>query len=103
MLASSRLHLLCLMPLRLLQHFIVRRRLVFVVIRLDVIFAHWMIFETVPHQQPPQIGMSVKPNSVKIENLPLLKFRATPDRRERWNVNFVGSIPGAKSNHDWPM
>src|SRR5262249_20073738 len=65
---------------RFLQHRIVRCWLVFVIIRLPVVFAHRMIFELVPHQDPAQIGVAIEMNAVKIENLALLKFCAPPDR-----------------------
>ena len=48
-----------------------------------VILAHRMIFELVPHQDAPQIGMAVETNAVEIENFALLKFGAAPNRRER--------------------
>jgi hypothetical protein len=71
------------MLLRFLQHFVVRRRLVFVIVRLAIIFPHRVIFELIPHQDAAQIGMTVEANAVEIENFALLKFRAPPDRRER--------------------
>ena len=51
-----------------------------------------MIFELVPHQNPPQIGMTVETDAVEIENLALLEFGAAPDRRERWQMRAVGAI-----------
>src|SRR5439155_13324782 len=63
-----------------LQDVVVRRRLVFVIVRLTIILPHRVIFELIPHQDTPQIGMTVEPNAVKIENLALLKFRAAPAR-----------------------
>ena len=64
------------MFLRALEHFVVRRRLVFVIVRLDVILAHRMIGKLIPHQDAAQIGMAVEMNAVEIEDLALLKFRA---------------------------
>ena len=64
------------------QHFVMRRRLVFVIIGLAIIFPHREIFELVPHQDPPEIGMTFEMDAVKIEDLALLKFRAPPDRSE---------------------
>ncbi len=68
------------MLFRLLQHIFVRRRLVFVIVRLTIILPHRVIFELVPHQDAAQIGMAFELNTVKIKNFPLLKFRAAPDR-----------------------
>src|ERR1700693_2732704 len=70
----------CVMFLCALEHFIVRRRFPFKVVRLLVILAHGMIFEFVPHQNSSQIGMPIEMNSVEIENLPFLKFCASPHR-----------------------
>src|ERR1700750_1630725 len=67
------------MLLRALQNFVVRRRLVFVIVRLPVIFSHREIFEFVPHQDAAQIGVTVEPDSVEIENFALLEFGAPPD------------------------
>src|ERR1043166_7205612 len=67
----------------LFQHLIVGRRFVFVIVRFAIIFAHWIILEFIPHQNPPEIGMAVEANSIKIENFALLKFGAAPDGSER--------------------
>src|ERR1700733_560199 len=67
-------------PLRLLQHSIMRRRLILVVVRFHIILAHRMVFKFVPHQYAPQIGMAFEDNSVQVEDLPLLKLRAAPHR-----------------------
>ena len=56
------------------QHFIVRRRLVFVIVGLDVILAHGVVLELVPHQNAAQVGMAVEDDAVEIEDLALLKF-----------------------------
>src|SRR6266508_4319194 len=76
-LRSRRIMLFC-----ALEHIVVRRRLVFVVVRLAIIFAHWMINKFIPHQNAPQIGMVVEAHAIKIKNLALLKFRAPPNGRE---------------------
>ena len=65
------------------EHVVVRCRFPLKIVRLNVIFAHWMIFEFIPHQDPPQIGMPIEVNAVKIKNLALLKLGAAPDRGER--------------------
>src|SRR6266480_7576121 len=80
------------MPFRSLQHLIMRRRLVFVVVGLAIIFTHWKIFEFVPHQNAAQIGMSVEINSVEIENFALLKLRAPPNWRQRRQPRAIRSI-----------
>src|SRR5262249_46374875 len=86
------------MPLRLLQYFVVRRRLPFIVIRLTIIFAHRIIFELVPHQNTSQIRMPLKPNAVKIEDLTLLKLATAPYRRQRWQAVSVCAIACAHAN-----
>src|SRR5260370_7053173 len=80
------------MLLRFHQHVVVRCRFVLVVIRLDVIFAHGMIFKFVPHQYTAQIGMAVEDDSVKVKDLALLKFCTAPNRCKRWQMNFVGPV-----------
>src|SRR5438270_8961300 len=64
------------------EHVIVRRRLPFVIVRVPIIFAHRMIDKLVPHQNPAKIGMTVKMNSVEVEDFTLLEFGASPDRRQ---------------------
>ena len=91
------------MLLRPLQHFIVRRRFPFVIVRLTVIFPHRMILKLVPHQNPPQIGMTVEADAVQIENFALLEFGASPDRRERWQMGTVCAISCAHANDDRAM
>ena len=80
------------MLFRFLQHIVVRRRFLFVIVGLTIIFPHRMIFKFIPHQNPPQIGMAVEVNAVQIENFALLKFRAPPDRRERWQARSLCAI-----------
>src|SRR5437016_2546133 len=60
------------MLFRLFQHVIVRRRLPFVIVRLAIIFSHWVIDKFVPHQNPTQIRMAIETNSVEIEDFTLL-------------------------------
>src|SRR4030095_1789575 len=47
--------------------------------------------------------MAFEANTVKIENLALLKFRAAPDRRERWQTRARPAIIRAHSNNHRPM
>ncbi len=85
------------MLLRLCQNFVVRRRLVLVVVRLYIIFSHRMIFELIPHQNTAQVGMAIEDDPVQIEDLALLKFRTAPHRRTSdgrctWSVRFTVRI-----------
>ena len=64
------------MLLRLLEHVVVRSRLVFVIVRFAIIFAHRVIDKFVPHQNPSQIRVAIEANTVEVKNFPLLKFRA---------------------------
>ena len=91
------------MLFRLLQHVVVRRRFVFVIVRLAIILAHRIILELVPHQNAPQIRMAVEANAVEIENLALLKFRAPPDRRERRQTRALRAIGRAHANDHRPV
>ena len=75
------------MPLGFLQHFVVRRGFVFVIVRLDVILAHGMGRELVPHQDAAQVGMTIEYDAVEIENLALLEFAAAPYRCERGQMS----------------
>ena len=65
------------------EHVVVRCGFLFVIVRLDVILAHRIIHELVPHQNSPQVGMTFEVDAVEIEDLALLKFGASPDRGER--------------------
>src|SRR5438445_5076761 len=64
------------MFLRLLEHVVMRSRLVFVIVRFAIIFAHRVIDKFIPHQNPPQIRVAIEVNTVEIKDFPLLKFRA---------------------------
>src|SRR5579859_1467086 len=85
------------------ENFVMRRRLVFVVVRLNVILAHRMVDETVPHQDTPQIRVAVEDDTVKIVNFTLLKLGAAPDRRERRNLILCGAVASAESHDDGAM
>ena len=60
------------MLFRFFQHVIVRRRLPFVIVRFAVVFSHRVIDKLVPHQNSPQIGMTLEMDPVEIENFSLL-------------------------------
>src|SRR5437879_5575672 len=87
------------MSLRLLQHIVVRSRLVFVIVWFTIILPHWVIFELIPHQDAPHIGMALKPNTVKIENFALLKFCTAPDWCERRQPRSGCAISSTHSNN----
>src|ERR1017187_9707835 len=80
-----------------LQYVVVRGWLVFVVVRVHVIPAHGMVLELVPHQQAPQIGVTIEDDSEEIEYLTLLQFGAAPDRRKRGQMDAVGAVPRAQA------
>src|SRR5216110_229536 len=80
------------MLLRSREDLIMRRGFPFVIIRLPIIFAHRIVFKLVPHQNPAQIGMTIEPDAIEIEDLALLKLGAAPDRRKRWQVGTVCAI-----------
>ena len=82
------------------QDFIVRGRFPFEIVRRNVILAHRMIFEFVPHQNPPQIGMPVEMDAVEIEDFALLKFGAAPHRGERWQMRPIYAIRRPHSNNE---
>ncbi len=54
------------------------------VIRLDVIAAHGVVFELIPHENAAKVWMAGKNDAEEIEDFAFLKFCRTPDRRERW-------------------
>ena len=58
-------------------------RFVLVIVRLLIVLAHWMIGESVPHKNSPQVRMAFKTHSKKIEDLALLQFSAPEHRRQR--------------------
>ncbi len=82
------------------QDFVVRRRLVFVIVRLDVVPAHGVVLETIPHQDAAQIGMAVEDDAVEVEDFPLLKFGAAPDGSERGQMDPFAAIFGAHAEND---
>src|ERR1700745_3512886 len=86
-----------------LQHIVVRSRLVFVIVWFTIILAHWVIFELIPHQDAPHIGMIVEANAVQIEDFSLLKFCTAPDWRERRQPRFGRAMSSAHSNDYRPM
>src|SRR5581483_2866529 len=81
-----------------LQNFVVRRRFVFVIVRLLVVFAHRIIFELVPHQDSPQVGVPLELDSVEIENFTFLKFSTAPYRRQRWQADILSAIYSTQSD-----
>src|SRR6266480_6685899 len=86
------------MLLRSREDLIMRRGFPFVIIRLPIIFAHRIVFELVPHQTPAQIGMTIEPDAIEIENLALLKLGTAPDWRERGQAGAVYAISRAHAN-----
>src|SRR5438093_8514998 len=86
------------MLLRSREDLIMRRGFPFVIVRLPIIFAHRIVFELVPHQNPAQIGMTIEPDAIEIEDIALLKLGTAPDRRERWQVGTVCAISSAHAN-----
>jgi hypothetical protein len=77
------------------EHVAVRRGLPLVVIRLDVVLAHGMPGEGIPHQDAPQIRMPLEDDTVEIEDLALLELATAPDRREGRQRDRVGAVAGA--------
>ena len=69
------------------QDFVVRGRLVLVVVGLDVVPAHGMVNEAVPHQDAAQVGMAVEDDAEEVEDLALLELGAAPDGSERGQMD----------------
>ena len=86
---------------RLFQHGVVRRGLVFVIVRRDVVLAHRMVGELVPHQDPAQVGMPGEDDAEKIKDLALLELGAAPNRRPQmeWCASVV-AVAGAHAQHE---
>ena len=74
-----------------LQHFVVGGGLVFVVVGIDVVPAHGMVLEFVPHQQAAQVGVAVEEDPEEVEDLALLELRAAPDGGERGQMDCLAS------------
>src|SRR5687767_8389780 len=91
------------MPFGLFQYIIMRSGLVFVIVRLHVVFAHWMILKALPHQQAAESGMPIENNALEIENLTFLKLRAAPNVSERRYVHFVAAILRTQANDERAM
>ena len=85
------------------QHGIVGRGLIFVVVRINVVLAHGVVFELFPHEQAAQVGVAREDDSVEIEDFALLKFRAAPDGRERRQVIFLRPVFRAQTQDQRPL
>jgi len=70
------------MELGLGKNLIVRRRLVFVIVRLHVIFAHREILELVPHQDAAEVRVAVEDDAVESKDFTFLKLRASLNGRQ---------------------
>ena len=78
----------------------VRRGLPLVIVGLDVVAAHRVVFELVPHQNTTEIGMADEGDAEEIEDFAFLKFAGAPDGRERGDGSLVGAVAGAQTeNH----
>ena len=91
------------MRLRAVQHVAVRRGLPLVVVGLDVVLAHRMILELVPHQDAAQVGVALEDDAVEVEHLALLELARAPDRRERRQRDLVGAVAGAQPEDHRPV
>src|SRR6185437_5969022 len=78
------------------------RRLVFIR-RRNIVFAHGVISELVPHQQTAQVWMAVKNDAIEVKNLPLLELGAAPNRSERGQMNIIRAVAGAQPKNHRPM
>ena len=85
------------------QHVAVGRGLPLVVVRLDVVLAHRVVLELVPHQDAPQVGMPVEDDAEKVENLPFLEFAGAPDRGQRGHGHVVGPVGRPLPDDDGAM
>src|ERR1043166_4553049 len=83
-----------------LEHLVVRRWLVFEIVRWNIIFPHRIIFKSVPHQDATKIGMPIEKNSVEIVNFAFLEFRAAINRRQGRDTHLVGAIGSALAKDD---
>ena len=91
------------MPFGLFEHLVVSCRLVFVIVRLDVVLPHWVIFKTFPHQDAAEIGMTVEDDSIQIIDLAFLKFRSPPDRGQRGQMVLFGPVASSQAQNDWAV
>src|SRR5260221_6270994 len=75
-----------------LQHVVVRRWFVLVVIRRLVVFAHRKILEALPHQNTAQIRMAVENDPVKIVRFALLKFWSPIHGSQGAKMGWVAAV-----------
>ena len=73
-----------------------RGRFVFVIVRIDVVPAHGVVDEPVPHQDAAQVGVAVEDDAEEVEDLALLEFRAAPDGRERGQMDCSARGPAVR-------
>jgi hypothetical protein len=73
----------------------VRRGLPLVIVGLDVVAPHGMVFELVPHQNTTEIGMADEGDAEEVEDFAFLKFAGAPNGRERGDGSLVGAVAGA--------
>ena len=64
-----------------------RGRLVLVVVGIDVVAAHGVVDELVPHEDAAEVGMAVEDDAEEIEDLALLELGAAPDGGERGQMD----------------
>src|SRR6266480_3387141 len=84
------------MLFRSLQHVVMRRWFVFIIVGLAIIFAHRVIDKFVPHQNASQIRVAVEPNTIKIKNFTVFftvrSSQSTPVAFEQKSSRSAGSM-----------
>ncbi len=77
--------------------------LVLVVVGVDVVAAHGVVDELVPHEEAAEVGVAVEVDAVEVEDLALLKFGAAPDGGEGGEMRVGVAVCGAEAEGEWAV
>ena len=75
-----------------------RGGLVLVVVGIDVVAAHGVVDEAVPHKDAAEVGMAVEDDAVEVEDLAFLELGAAPDGGERGQMDAGFAVGGAQAD-----
>jgi hypothetical protein len=74
------------------EDFVVGGGLVLVVVGIDVVAAHGVVDEVVPHEEAAEVGVPVEDDAEEVEDLALLEFGAAPDGSEGGEMDGLVAV-----------